>query len=359
MGDFFEVDSLQVNSERSGDAIAIRYRIGQYWTVHVVDGGYTSTAPVLANHIRNRFGTNRINHMVVTHPDQDHAEGFATLTEQMEVDCIWMFRPWLYAQPLLPYFARYNSADRLAARLRECFPYIDALEKVAIRRRIEMKEPFQGESIGAFRVLAPSPGRYFQLVIDSEKTPQPTPNMGILSSLFTGMAKPTIRYIKAGWGSEKFSTEETSTENEMSVIQYAKFNGGREVVLTGDAGRDGMNEAADYASQAGLFLPGVSDFQAPHHGGRRNVNTQILDRWLGPILPQRLPEGSERFYAIISASKEDPDHPRKAVRRGLLHRGAKILTTEDGPIWINGGDAPPRADYRSIPNLPYPDEQED
>jgi beta-lactamase superfamily II metal-dependent hydrolase len=358
MGDYFEVDFLQVNSSRSGDAIAIRYQIGQHWTVHVVDGGYTSTAPLMAAHIRNRFGTNRINHMVVTHPDQDHAEGLATLAEEFEVDCLWMLRPWMYSSFLLPYFARYSSVESLSQRLRSEFPYIDALEKVAIRRGITIREPFQGEIIGAFRVLAPSPARYGQLVINSDKTPQPAPGAGILSGLFAEMAKPIIRFIRAGWGSEKFSTEDTSTENEMSVVQYANFNG-RSVVLTGDAGRATLTEAADYAPQAGLYLPGVTDFQAPHHGGRRNVNTQILDRWLGPVLPQLLPEGQELFRAIISASKEDADHPRKAVRRGLLHRGGKVLTTEDQSIWIKGGDAPARSDYFPVPNSPYPDEQED
>src|SRR5205823_5855622 len=148
------------------------------------------------------------------------------------------------------------------------------------------------------KVLAPTPARYFQLVIDSEKTPQPTPNMGILSGLFE-IARPVVKFIRAGWGSEKFSTEDTSTQNEMSVVQFANFNG-RTVVLTGDAGRNAMNEAADYAPQTGLLLPGVSDFQAPHHGGRRNVNSAVLDRWLGPILPQLLRQGHERFKAVIS-----------------------------------------------------------
>jgi beta-lactamase superfamily II metal-dependent hydrolase len=358
MGDYFEVDFLQVNSDRSGDAIAIRYQIGQSWAVHVVDGGYTRTAPQLAAHIRKRYGTNFINHMVVTHGDQDHAEGLATLAEEMDVGCIWMFRPWLYAQPLLPYFARYNSADRLAARLRECFQYTDVLEKVAIRKRIEMREPFQNEWIGPFRVLAPSPGRYFQLVIDSEKTPQATPNLSILGGILAEAMKSVVRFIKSGWGSEKFSTQETSAENEMSVIQYANLNN-RSIVLTGDAGRSAMREAAAFAPQAGLILPGVDFFQAPHHGGRRNVNSEILDQWLGPILPNLLPPGQERFRAIISSAFEDTNHPRKAVLRGLLHRGAKILTTEEHNIWIHAGDAPERPDYYPLENQPYPDEQEE
>ncbi|SRR5258708_16498748 len=193
-----------------------------------------------------------------------------------------MLRPWHSANELLTYFTTYSSVDRLASKLRSSYPYIDELEKVAIRRNIPILEPFQGANIGLFKVLAPSPQRWAQLVIDSDKTPEGA-DTGLLGNLFE-MAKSAVRYIKAGWGSEKFSTEDTSNENEMSVVQYMDFNG-RKVVLTGDAGRGGMTEAAVYAPQAGLVLPRVTDFQAPHHGGRRNVNSEILDTWLGPILP--------------------------------------------------------------------------
>lgn len=128
-------------------------------------------------------------------------------------------------------------------------------------------------------------------------------------------------------------------------------------MLTGDAGRGALAEAADFAPYAGLILPGVTRFQAPHHGGRRNVSTELLDRWLGPRLAHMLPDGSELFTAMISAAKEDTDHPRKAVIRALRHRGALIGTTEDGMlgIWKN---APPR-DWIPLRNEAYPDEQED
>jgi hypothetical protein len=314
-------------------------------------------APTIARHIEHRYGTKTINHMVVTHPDQDHAEGLATLADLCRVENLWMLRPWNYADQLLPLFADYSSADRLAAKLRSSYPYVNELEKVAVRRGINMLEPFQNADIGAFKVLAPTPARWAQMVIDSEKTPRPTPDMGLLGGLFE-LAKSAIRYIKAGWGSEKFSDEDTSNENEMSVIQYANFAAQR-VLLTGDAGRRGMTEAAVFAPQLGLFLPRVTHFQAPHHGGRRNVNSAILDTWLGPIQPALPAPGMELFTAVISASADDPAHPRKAVRRGLLHRGAKILSTEHHNIWIHGGDVPPRPDYHPLPNDTYPDEQEE
>jgi beta-lactamase superfamily II metal-dependent hydrolase len=356
MADYWEIDFLQVNSSLSGDAITSRYQVGSTFWVHVIDGGYAADAERIARHIRQRYGTNIIDHMVVTHPDQDHAEGLATLAELCEVRNLWMLRPWHYANELMTYFTTYTSVDRLVSKLRSSYPYIDALEKVAIKRNIPIHEPFQGANIGLFRVLAPSPQRWAHLVIDSDKTPE-NADTGLLGNLFE-MAKSAVRFIKAGWGSEKFSTEDTSNENEMSVVQYLDFNG-RKVVLTGDAGRAGMTEAAAHAPKVGLILPRVTDFQAPHHGGRRNVNSEILDAWLGPILPSLPTPGSELFTAVISASGDDPAHPRKAVRRGLLHRGANVLTTEQHNIWIHGGDVPARTDYHPLPNNPYPDEQEE
>src|SRR5882762_448093 len=119
MSDFYEIDFLPVHTAKSGDAIAIRYQIGPNWYVHVVDGGYESTAPILASHIKTFYGTRHINRVVVTHPDKDHAEGLAPILEEFTVDELWMLRPWLYADALLPHFARYSSSCAVADRLRE------------------------------------------------------------------------------------------------------------------------------------------------------------------------------------------------------------------------------------------------
>jgi hypothetical protein len=355
--EFYEIDFLPVHRSDSGDAIALRYQIGEYWYVHVVDGGFTSTAPDLAAHIRTNYGTSRINRMVVTHPDQDHAEGLAPILDNFDVEELWMLRPWLYADYLLEHFSRYNDAGRLRARLRDDYPYIAELERIAIRKGIPIYTPFQGKQIGAFTVLAPSPARYLQLVIESEKTPQRSVRSKGIFDAIMGTTRPVAQFIKAGWGSERFSPEPTSVENEMSVVQYARLCG-HQILLTGDAGRDGMTEAADFAPYAGLFLPGIDMFQVPHHGGRRNVSTEILDRWLGPRLPRMIPPGQERFTAVISSAKEDPEHPRKAVLRALMHRGAQIATTEEGAFWRQV-NAPSRGyGWDPIEQPWYPNEQE-
>ena len=163
--------------------------------------------------------------------------------------------------------------------------------------------------------------------------------------------------IEAAWGEETFSSEETSHENEMSVIQYANLCEKR-ILLTADAGRGALTEAADYAPSAGLTLPGIDRFQVPHHGSRRNVSTEILDRWLGEKLPEQPQEGDEKFTAIISASKEDEDHPRKAVVRACMHRGAKVISTEGKNVRTHH-KAPKRTGWTTAQGLPYPEEQEE
>ena len=86
MADFYDIDFLPVHRSDSGDAIAIRYQLGQNWFLHLVDGGYTNTAASISEFIRTQYNTSHINRVVVTHPDQDHAEGLAPILEQFTVD---------------------------------------------------------------------------------------------------------------------------------------------------------------------------------------------------------------------------------------------------------------------------------
>ena len=79
MPDYYEIDFLQVHSARNGDAIAIRIK-------------------------SDRIGPS-IWSMVGTR-DQDHAEGLGPILEAFRVGRLWMLQPWMYAEILLPYFAR-------------------------------------------------------------------------------------------------------------------------------------------------------------------------------------------------------------------------------------------------------------
>lgn len=362
MADFFEVDFLDVESKKSGDAIPLRYEIAGQRYIHLVDGGFRGMTEKIIEHIVQHYDNKPIDHVVLTHPDGDHAGGLLGVVEQCEVRALWMLRPWTYAAELLPRFETYNSLDRLVSRLKTIYPNVAALEQVALRRGIPIYEPFQGAQIGAFTVLAPSRQRYLDLVVQSEKTPEGDEGSAasienILGSFLKEAGARALNLIKGAWGYEVFSPNETSAENEMSVVQFATI-AGKSIVLTGDVGRSGLTEAADYAPFAGLVLPNVDKFQVPHHGSRRNVSTELLDRWLGQRLAQQPAQGQEVFTAICSSALEDKDHPRPSVERAFVHRGARFVATEGSDVRIQR-NAPARAGWVPVTPRPYPEEFEE
>jgi hypothetical protein len=142
----------------------------------------------------------------------------------------------------------------------------------------------------------------------------------------------------------------------MSIVQFANICDST-ILLTADAGRTALTKSISYLKSIGVNLPGISKFQVPHHGSRRNLSSAILDELIGPKLPIPLLEDQQKGIAMISASKEDDDHPRKATVRALIHRGYAVKTTK-GVNLYTGFNVPPRADYGPAPSLPYPDEEE-
>ena len=361
MADFYELDFLAVETQKSGDAIAVRYSISENKYIHVVDGGFSETGDRLVSHIREHYGNpSFINHVVATHPDGDHTVGLRAVLQEFDVGAIWMLRPWQYVDFLLPGFPSYTSRERLISKLRELYPNLAALEDIAQERGIPIYAPFQGATIGAFTVLAPSLNRFLECVWASDRTPETNQlakvsGFASFTSLALEAATRAIKYTLASWGLEAFSPESVSSENEMSVVQYAVLCGER-ILLTADAGRDGLTEALDYAQNQGIAFPGVDRFQVPHHGSRRNLSSEICDRILGPKLSAK--SADSNFEAYISSAKADPDHPRKVVVRACIHRGGNVYMTEGRSI-VTGVNRPTRQGWTSLVAADYPHEQED
>lgn len=357
MSNYFEVDFLGVETKKSGDAITLRYSINGVHGIHVIDGGYIDTGAQIIEHINKFYGSNHVNNVILTHPDRDHANGLRKVLEECSVDALWMNRPWLYAEELLPRFATYKSVDALRRKLKDLYSATATLEQIAVERGIPIYEAFQGADVGPFRIMAPTRSRYLDCVAESEKTPELAKAEFSFESASSGLfnlIKKATNYIKAVWGDEYFPPEPTSYENEMSVVQYACINN-KKILLTGDAGREALREVIDYAPSIGLLLPGIDFFQVPHHGGRHNVSTEVLDELVGPRL-DGVPEKTT-WNAICSSAKEDSDHPRKTVVRAMIHRGAHFVATEGKTVNFSNGIS--REGWVPIPQTPYPSEQEE
>lgn len=100
--------------------------------------------------------------MVATHQGGDHSSGLRTALESFEIGALWMLHPWIYAPSLIDRFANYTSVENLARRLRKVYSNLTALEEIALRRHIPMRERLEGARIGALTVLAPSKARHLE-----------------------------------------------------------------------------------------------------------------------------------------------------------------------------------------------------
>jgi glyoxylase-like metal-dependent hydrolase (beta-lactamase superfamily II) len=130
----YEVDFLPVGTS-NGDAICIRYgnnEPGYY--LHVVDGGFKDTAGTIIDHIETHYGKHYfINHMVLSHADNDHAAGLIGVLERFDVKVLWMNRPWLFAEQILRHFHGNYALGGLIASIREKHSYLVELEELAFK----------------------------------------------------------------------------------------------------------------------------------------------------------------------------------------------------------------------------------
>src|SRR5712692_4577395 len=105
----YEIDFLPVDrGEKSGDAIA--FRIGnlkgprEEQFVCIVDGGYDEHGEQMVQHVTKYFGTNKVDLVVSTHPDDDHCLGLEPVLEQLDVQLLWMHQPWNHADKIKKMF---------------------------------------------------------------------------------------------------------------------------------------------------------------------------------------------------------------------------------------------------------------
>jgi beta-lactamase superfamily II metal-dependent hydrolase len=328
----YEVDFLPIG-EGSGDAIVVRYGDeSEGYALHVIDGGRTETTETIIKHINDFYPGYHINHMVLSHADDDHATGLVGVLEQFAVGELWMNRPWLYADQILHHFHGNFTLQGLIDDIKNRHPYLVELERLAIEKGTKINEVFQGMQIGAFTVLAPTRERYINSIPDFGKTPDryttevaDSRGLGLLRS-FTEGAKRLFE----NWNIETLAeTAETSASNESCVVQYAVL-GTKGVLLTADVGPIGLTEAANFGALLGLDRPKL--VQMPHHGSRHNVTPSILDTWLG--LKQA--QGTAVGTAVCSVGSNKHDYPRAQVKNAFMRRGFKVFSTRNK--WVSYSD---------------------
>ena len=333
----YEVDIIGVGQEsKSGDAIAIRwgnlFGARNEQKVVIIDGGFRDSGSDVVGHIKNYYGTEAVDAVVSTHPDQDHVNGLDLVLDELSVRELWIHKPWEHNQGLASKFADGRVTDySLSERLRKSLDSASDLVARARKKDIHIVEPFAGISLynqNEFQVLGPTSGYYESLIPDFEGMPLKR-MIEILRGGTTVVLDKALKEFISIWGNDELDDEDpTSAENNSSVISQLVVHGHR-LVFTGDAGITALSHAAGQLV-SDSHRAELRFIQIPHHGSRRNVGPSVLNRLVGEPVQQGQ---SRNIVAIAStARKGEPKHPRKAVMNAFTHRGVVALATRGNTI---------------------------
>lgn len=326
--DFLPVESPGTSSSKCGDAITIRFTHEQEGrqVVIVIDGGYSSTGTEVVEHINKYYDTNTIDLVISTHPDADHINGLQTVLENSNVETLMVHRPRMHVSSVQD-FSNIEAVDDLLA--------------VARAHRVDVIEPFEGVSAFADKVtiLGPSLEYYVSLVeehLEEERTGKAATRRQPSSKSFTFARKALDTFLTLMPFETLTNDGETGPRNNSSVITLLQIDGVR-MLFTGDAGIPALERAANYyeLSRIGPFTHSPLHFiQLPHHGSKRNVGPDILDRLLAP-------QGKyQKVPAIISSAQSCEDHPSPKVINAASRRGCLVVATEGHAICHSDGSIP-------------------
>jgi beta-lactamase superfamily II metal-dependent hydrolase len=366
-----EIEFLAVGeASRAGDAIVIRYGEIDNYELMVVDGGTADTGEKLVAHLKDQFGVNvKLEHVVLTHSDADHASGLRDVLREIPIANIWLHIPWFLSDEAIHLFSNKNwTKAGLSEKIKAEYPIVAEIVELATDANCNIYYPFQGATIGPFTVLSPQKEVYLYLLPQFSKTPDPDQEVIEEANMWIGKgsnnmlakmleeAMAKVRsWIEENWNNERLRDGGvTSASNESSVILYADIGEERRILLTGDAGINGLWWAINYANSQGYVLQKFSFVQIPHHGSRRNVGPSVLNELLGPIEP----EATNRFSAFVSAPIEDDNHPRKIVLNAFMRRGGRVIATQ-GLNKVHCGGFPIRTGYVTVDALPFSTTVED
>ncbi len=342
----FEIDFLAVGEESSsGDAILFRYKEenGEFKII-LIDGGHkksgnVETSDTILNHMRTYYNNaTHIDHIVCSHPDADHIGGLEGVMDKCTVGKLWINDPCDYANR--SELAEESDPNRFSKADAD---KVEALKKLAKDKGVPVCSPVQGCEIGPLTVASPSKEFYKGLVkgqLDRQGGGQASFKKAALG-VFTQVAKTIMRLVPASWKKDELMDyPATSVCNESSTVLFCDFNEDQ-ILLTADAGIEALSRAYEYLESIHGFKSGSLTFiQMPHHGSRRNINVEILNKLLGNKLPEGGFGGRGSSYA--SVAKEAKKHPKRSVANAFFTRGYLWDATKGAPIRFSSGDMPYR-----------------
>lgn len=325
-----EIDLLSIGD---ADCILITSWCGWQPTRVLVDGGLKSDYGTVRAFLGAR-NINYIDHLVSTHPHEDHIAGLVELVldPSIKIGRAWVHMPRFHVDMGLVNRALTKTAAlRETRRIRESLRMSQDLLFSLGKRGICVEEPFAGRQIGFLTVCGPTQDYYEELLSffgNADQIEEIERSTVLQETTDTQMSQLTLLSVLAGMSDSLSDNPQTSPENDSSVILCAVFNG-HKYLFTADAGAQALTRASNIYD-----LKNCNWMQIPHHGSRRNITPALIEHF-------------RPKFAYISACG-DNKHPRRAVVNALKKAGSQVFSTHY-PSGQNlchlHGSVPPRTDY--------------
>lgn len=333
----YDVDFLNIGEKsNSGDAILLHFGEEEdtsQWKVVLIDGGFSSDGERIINKIDEYYSKNKIDLIISTHPDQDHINGLHYILENIDVGELWIHKPWEHNKIVLENLQDgRHTENSIEEKLKESVSKAYDLVKMAESKGIKVTEPFHGLSLfnNKLTILGPSEEYYESLIPEFDGMPGRTQKSGTIAKALSNTIKEAFQSISQIWGDDGLpSDDETSAKNNSSVITQLIIDN-RRIILTGDAGITALNQAVDQLDTC-LNPAEIYFLQIPHHGSKRNISSELLDRLIGEHISEGQSQTS-KITTFASVAKEGaPKHPSIRVLNAITSRGAKAIITQGSP----------------------------
>lgn len=321
----FELEFLAVGEgSKSGDAIVASWvETSGTRRIVVVDGGYQANGEQIVDLLRDRFGTNYVDLVVSTHPDDDHANGLVVVLEKCVVGEVLMHLPWEHGFASSGLFDGRFANRQIQAETMRSLDGVRVMAEEALKKGVRVTEPFTGETRfdGIVEILGPTQAFYESLLPDFRAAGATS---SVLASALSKVGALATR-VRESLAIETLTDDgETRAENDSSAIVQLNLNGER-FLLTGDAGLPALENAADFLDLTGRTPDSLGLIQVPHHGSKRNSGPSVLDRLIGP----KLDHDRSLRPAIVSAAPDGaPKHPARQVTNAFRRRGTPVYATQ-------------------------------
>jgi beta-lactamase superfamily II metal-dependent hydrolase len=329
MYDGIEIDMLSLGN---ADSILVTRWSAGYAVRVLIDGGNKSDADTVLGFLRRRSITH-LDHVVCSHPHDDHAGGLRDILSGISFGQFWMHIPSRHVnlaelRVSLILEATLKRSENVTRIITESLQTTADLETLIGRMGKIIQEPFAGMEIGPLTVCGPSVQFYEQQLADFKDFAR-LEAMERLLEARAGQVAEEDRGVVAE--SSLLGVGGTEPENNSATILGFAYNDDK-FLLTSDAGVEALTAAKD-----AYQLMDLRWMQIPHHGSRRNISEALIEHFK----PQTA------YVSAIGGTK----HPRRAVVNAFKARGCKVFSTHypapGGHKWFHLGTVPARTDYSS------------